>query len=336
MKYKYTSLGFVLWILTMSTSRAQLISEGADLVIQSGATIHVDGLSLTPSISINLNNRFFYRIESSISGTPHSSITRVHRIVLPIVFTGKVGMRYKSGELFGNQEADLQFSFNNPETNIFSIPTNKSVVDANANYIEENVTNLALYDITATSSGSTLPVRLIDFTATAKETTAWLAWSTSEEINSDYFEIQHSVDGKQWNEVGRVKANEESKVAKTYAFEHDQPANGENLYRLKMVDQDNTFAYSRVRSIAIKKGNALTLHPNPVTDWLTIKTADWASIKKLGITNVSGVNVKELNERQLSELGDKKIDLHDFPSGIYMISITGNDGAVQTEKIFKN
>ena len=55
---------------------------------------------------------------------------------------------------------------------------------------------------------SALPVTLINFECTLSDaSTTMLQWSTSEETNSDYFEIQHSINGKQWIEIGRVKAN---------------------------------------------------------------------------------------------------------------------------------
>lgn len=184
---------------------------------------------------------------------------------------------------------------------------------------------------------SALPVKLIDFKCVLTDaSTVSLTWSTSEEANSDHFEIQHSMNGKQWKAVGRVKANGESNAVKTYSFEHDSPANGENFYRLKMVDQDGTFAYSRVRNIDFKGVSGVTFHPNPVSDWLTIDARDWTSMKELKITNVSGVTVGAYNEAQLQKLQGKAIDFQDFPSGIYIISMTKKDGSVQSEKIFKN
>ena len=177
---------------------------------------------------------------------------------------------------------------------------------------------------------------LVDFTITPKETSISLSWSTSEETESDYFAILNSNDGKQWTEIGRIRAQGKSDSVKTYTHEHDQPIKGENFYRLMMVDLDESFAYSRIRSIIFKAESLVLFHPNPVIDWLSIKAPDWTAVKKLSITNVVGVKVKEFSEKHLDELKDMAINFQDFPAGVYLINITDHDGMIQMEKIFKN
>ncbi|MCF0041685.1 T9SS type A sorting domain-containing protein [Dyadobacter fanqingshengii] len=184
---------------------------------------------------------------------------------------------------------------------------------------------------------SALPVKLIDFQcALTDAATVSLTWSTSEETSSDYFLIQHSTNGKHWAGIGHLKANGESNAVKTYAFEHSNPAKGENLYRLQMVDQDGTYAYSRVRNVVFEAINGLSFHPNPVSDWLTVDAKDWVSMKELKVTNIAGATVGAFREEQLQKLPGKAINFQDFPSGIYIISITRKDGSVHSEKIFKN
>jgi hypothetical protein len=336
MRDKFTVMSLAVCLLVEIPSKAQFTTEGAGCIVQANATIHVDGLSLTPTATLDLSDKTFYHYEESVSGKPHSSINRFHRIYLPIVFTGKVGMRYQATELNGNQEADLQLSFIDPKTYKFSIPTNKTVVDVNTNYLEEDVVNLELYDITAVSSGSVLPVKLINFTAMANEKHVLIAWTTSEETNSDYFEVQHSVDGKEWKAIGRVEASGESDVDKTYSYEHNGPLPGENLYRLKMMDQDGTFAYSRIRIVKMDVESVFSFHPNPVSDLLKIDVADWSSLKNIKVSNASGLTVAELNELQITNLSEKAINVRKFPSGMYLIQVTHKDGTVKNGKVFKN
>ena len=331
-----TKLLLALCLLMSFQTNGQLITEGALLHVQPNATLYVDGLLITPAVTLDLGDKLFYRMEGSVSGNPHSSIARIHRILPPVVFTGKVGMRYQAVELFGNQEADLQFSFNDPKTNKFSIPTNKTVVDVNANYLEEDVVNLELYDITAVSAGSVLPVKLINFTIMAKENNVLIAWTTSEEVNSNYFEVQHSVDGKEWKAIGQVKAIGNSDVEKTYSYEHNAPVKGDNLYRLKMVDEDGTFAYSRLRTVKYGGLGSLALHPNPVSDWLRIDAEDWSVFKHIKITNMAGETVNELDEEQIKNLTERAINVRNLPAGIYLVHFTQHDGTLNIGKVFKN
>lgn len=335
MKNKYTTIGVILLVLIAIQSKAQLYIQGNSILIQSAATIHIDGLSLTPAVAINLINNEINHLESAIVGSPYPSINRIYKVDSKTPFTGKIGMRYQPSELNGNDENLLQFSFGD-ENLTFTVPTNKSTVDVNKHYIEEDVVSQELWAITATTSGSFLPVKLVDFTAISQETSAHIAWSTSEETNSDYFEIQHSTNGKQWTNIGEVKAEGESKAIKTYTFQHTSPVEGNNFYRLKMIDQDGSFAYSRVRKVDFKIKSQLTLHPNPVSDFLTVAAADLNSLVRLEITNMSGHKVREIEEQQLQSLSGGIVDVKDLPSGMYIFNITSKDGSVRAEKIFKN
>ncbi len=94
-----------------------------------------------------------------------------------------------------------------------------------------------------------LPVTLTSFIATKEGQTAQLKWSTTEETNSDRFEIERSQNGKNWDLIGTQKSNGESTSLKNYTFSDVKPLNGENLYRLKMIDRDATYAYSRIQSL---------------------------------------------------------------------------------------
>src|SRR6185436_10796251 len=80
------------------------------------------------------------------------------------------------------------------------------------------------------------PILLLNFDAVKQGTTSQLSWQTSSEINSDHFEIEYSKDGVTWQTLGNVAAAGNSSVTKSYGFNHPNPVNGANYYRLKQVD----------------------------------------------------------------------------------------------------
>lgn len=75
-----------------------------------------------------------------------------------------------------------------------------------------------------------------------------MSWSTTEETGSDHFEIQRSLDGKNWKTLGPVKSSGESKTKKDYSFADPQAQPGQNLFRLKMIDLNGYFALSAIRT----------------------------------------------------------------------------------------
>lgn len=175
-----------------------------------------------------------------------------------------------------------------------------------------------------------LPVKLVSFSAAREGNTATLSWSTSEESNSDYFDVQRSGDGKAWEKLKTVTAKGESSVEVQYSAVDDSPMGGNNLYRLKMVDKDGTFAFSKIQSVEfddLKTG--YTLFPNPVSDKLNFKsTEDWNSVSSIKIYNTQGV---EVYTSPLVPV--KEVDVKSLPSGTYVVKLSRGSRQSQSYKV---
>ncbi|MHA4738027.1 T9SS type A sorting domain-containing protein [Dyadobacter sp. MSC1_007] len=179
------------------------------------------------------------------------------------------------------------------------------------------------------TSNLPLPVKLVNFDVRKEGGTAQLAWSTSEESNSAYFEVQRSPDGKKWQPVTTVPAKGESKVLEHYEAIDENPLNGINLYRLKMVDKDGTSALSRIHKIDFHPQVQYALFPNPVSDLLSLQTADdWKQIDKVEIFNINGTKVysSPLNP-------GKQINIKSLPVGTYVVKLTRKDTQVSDHRI---
>ena len=174
---------------------------------------------------------------------------------------------------------------------------------------------------------SPLPVTLVSFTVQKEGQAAQLKWATTAETNSDYFEIQHSITGKQWAKIGNVASNGESSTLKNYTFSHDAPVNGENLYRLRMVDKDQTFAYSRIQSVQFDGlAKDLTVYPNPVSDKLFLR--DFKEITSIQIYDLNGKAVYQANASTTGE-----VNISGLGSGMYIVKIGRSNGLASTQKI---
>ncbi len=174
-----------------------------------------------------------------------------------------------------------------------------------------------------------LPVILTSFTASKEAQTSLLSWSTTEESNSDHFDIQHSVNAKNWSSIGIVSAQGESKVLKKYTFTHEEPAGGENLYRLKMVDKDGTFAYSRIVSLLFDEGAIANIYPNPARTFVNVTASQ--PISEVQLINLSGVTMMSKNFN-----GTNKKEPWTFGAiipGAYQVKIITKNGSVQYKKV---
>lgn len=109
-----------------------------------------------------------------------------------------------------------------------------------------------------------LPIELSDFWCSATVTGARLNWTTQSEYNNDRFEILRSFDGALFTKVGEVKGSGTSADLHQYFFLDDHMTSNRVYYRLKQIDLDGVYAYSKVIALLSQKESAKFLaFPNP-------------------------------------------------------------------------
>lgn len=104
--------------------------------------------------------------------------------------------------------------------------------------------------ITALRASVTLPVTLSSITAKKEGEVVSIKWSTSSESNSSHFIVLKSINGKDFHQIGRIEASDNSNTRVDYAFKDIEPVNGVNYYKLKMVDMDGEYKESFVLTVS--------------------------------------------------------------------------------------
>ncbi len=167
-----------------------------------------------------------------------------------------------------------------------------------------------------------LPVTLTAFEGKNTPEGNLLNWTTTTETNNDHFEIQHTPDGRNFIELGKVSGVGNSAVVNHYRFLHSNYPTGLSYYRLKQVDRDGKSAYSRVIKIDAANSGQLKFFPNPVQSLLTVQLPD-ASLKMVNVKviNISGREVITKRGVKLSN-GEYVLDLSKLPVGIYRVVLT--------------
>jgi hypothetical protein len=135
-----------------------------------------------------------------------------------------------------------------------------------------------------------------------------------------------------WQEIGRVNAHGNSQALQMYAFTDVQPASGENNYRLRMVDIDQSYRYSEVVSVSIQAPvNRFNLFPLPVQTILNLEGQFKTGIQ-LELYTIQGQMIETYNIEAGSLFS---IDLSHLNSGAYLIKIIRNNETVQVQTIFR-
>jgi hypothetical protein len=185
---------------------------------------------------------------------------------------------------------------------------------------------------------ATLPVVLVQFIATKGDNgTVKLSWTTSQEVNAGYFDVERSGDQTGWIKIGSVKAKGNSSIATDYSLFDNLPLDGTGFYRLKMVDLDGKFVYSKTVSVSADKNNVpLVIYNNPFTDLIRIKV-NVSRAQNLTMTVSDMLGKTYIRQSLQAQAGDNLVNLQPAViggSGMYILRITG-DSYNQTAKIEK-
>ena len=183
------------------------------------------------------------------------------------------------------------------------------------------------------SAMTLLPVELSFFKVENNECQTIVKWQTASEYNTSHFEIEVSNDGKVFHRIEKIQAIGFSLNKKSYQALIKKPTGKKNYFRLKMVDRDDSFSYSKVASIENNCHdymNGVNIFPNPISANETLKIQFYSNgfSSSFLIKDVFG---KTINNLELSKENEGQqyfeLEVFDLPAGIYYImDQTGNVG----------
>jgi alpha-tubulin suppressor-like RCC1 family protein len=185
-----------------------------------------------------------------------------------------------------------------------------------------------------------LPIQLLNFSAQMLNKSISLKWSTATETNNDYFTIERSRDGTNFEEIKKAKGSGNSTWVINYQTTDQEPYTGLSYYRLKQTDFDGKFTYSNLAPVdfdAMSSDNSLSIYPNPSSSGQQMRLSLTAPeneeilvvvydimgkeyFSKIIITQQSGENVLALDP------GEK------LASGVYYVTAT-TDNKVFRKKL---
>ena len=187
------------------------------------------------------------------------------------------------------------------------------------------------------TESSTLPVELVQFVATRNpDQTIRLSWATAQEINSGSFDVERSADLVSWTKIGNVKAKGYASTTTNYSYNDEFPLAGTGYYRLKMIDLDGKFLYSKILTVSSDNiSQPLVGYSNPFSDAIRVKVnVDRAENLTLTVSDIIGKTY--LKQSYNAQAGDNLITLvpAGAASGMYILHIQGNTYE-QTVKLAK-
>lgn len=178
-----------------------------------------------------------------------------------------------------------------------------------------------------------LPVELVHFSAkTFESNQVKCEWTTASEVNNDFFEVQRSADGQNFETIGLVDGTGSTSSYSNYFFTDAVPLQGLNYYRLRQNDFDGNFEYSEIVKVEVVS-ELYSVYPNPVKEkyYLKLDEADKSGTQIIQLHNTLG---KIVFSRRVGE-NEKSVELDraGFPAGSYFLSIIQNGEKRYSERI---
>lgn len=254
-------------------------------------------------------------------GSESGAVGNFSKLVNKLVFTGNDGITgYKTWQSDGTASG----------TNIASGIANTG--DGNMQELVE--TEIKIFaSISQSDTGSELwganfsiilPVVLLDFTGKLVKDDAVLNWKTADENNTYEFIIERSTDGSIYEPVGRATAQNTPGIHHYQFTDASITSTGATVfyYRLKQVDIDSRFTYSRIISLQTgdKNENMIRIYPNPARDQIIIESSTLSGPVHYRVFDTNGKTVVRKSE-QVSAGSNLQLDISNLPAGVYFLDL---------------
>ena len=233
-------------------------------------------------------------------------------------------------------DGTLVYTYNGTSnTNMYWTGATNAIV---GNIMDGGGSNVSVLDnvIIQNASQIILPLQILSFEAQATGSSANLTWSTSSMANDKRFAIERSSDGWSYETIS-TDANQSLSGTNNYQFIDRNPINGNNYYRLSIIDNDGNQNYSSVQYLSFSNTTRLSVHcfPNPTIDYINVTNGGQAGIYAYSLFTIDGKRVQEGNIN-LADGGNEQLNVKTAPKGILLLELQNEqDHSTTTIKIVK-
>lgn len=205
-------------------------------------------------------------------------------------------------------------------------------LDASAGANRPKISAIEIMPQAGCGTGNPFPIELLSFEAERRDEQVVLNWATASENNNDFFTIERSQDGFQFEEIQKVASLGNSQQKRAYQTIDAQPLQGANYYRLKQTDLDGQFSYSHTVLVAFYTGE-VEIYPNPVHNGeaitIAFEMAERGTVS-LSLNNILGQEVSKSTTTLAKGRHEQSLNIQDLRQGYYLLKLKiGNKTIVQ-------
>ena len=185
-----------------------------------------------------------------------------------------------------------------------------------------------------TISPNPVPVKWIDFTGVkVRNNAVKLNWKVSE-IDNHHYVVERSIDGVRFSSIGEVEASTLPGNEHSYAFLDNSPFASKNYYRIKQVDKNGSYSYSKIISVTIDESlGSWVVYPNPTTDKVNLFCNANYNNMQIEVYDAIGKLIYSQTKEKANKGEVISVSLNNLAKGVYSIKIQANNAATTTKKV---
>ncbi len=236
----------------------------------------------------------------------------------PFVFSSNYKVRLVVSDINNTTEGSIPDFYRN---SVGNAPSPNTVISMSNGEVED-------YNAPAVL----LPVTFGAIDAVANKCNVYLSFGYSVQLNNNRFDIEHSVNGTTWKQLSTA-GNTGNAGEQQYTYLHTNPAYGNNYYRIKQVDNDGRFSYSKIimAQSTCAGTERIIMYPNPVYSNLTIILSAISGKAALRITDATGKLIMNIPAKAYMNT----IQTENLHRGMYIISVYEGGKIIYNSKFVK-
>jgi hypothetical protein len=202
-------------------------------------------------------------------------------------------------------------------------------------FLFAGLTRAAAQTTSNSTSTSNTPALIMSFNGQVTNNAANLTWVMENETNSKWFVIERSGDDGEYDSIGVVTGINNNNSTSTYTYSDNNMLNGNNYYRLRMVDMDNVVRYSKIVSLydlqqTETASSKMTIFPNPAAATINYTVASSSNQQVIvQVYNLAGVVLLTAEQQLNAGNNVQTIAVSSLKAGNYFLKITNVEGSSQ-------
>jgi hypothetical protein len=318
--------GAASWSITVNSNYRNIIYAGGVLTVTSQASGAAEKTDCSSSVTVSCPTTATPAI------SPTSSSILIGQTVTYDISNSASGLLYA---ITSASSSTTNFAVSKWGTGSnLSIPTNTFTSEGTYNVLISAVSFSGAGCLTSSAAtinvSAVLPVTLTYFTGKYEDGQSRLSWETSMEEHVDRFAIERSDDGRQFTEIGNVKAAGNSNWPIKYGYIDNKPISNNAWYRSRTVDLDGKARYSNVIRLTNTAShvNVLSVTPNPFESFVRVQLyANKVLPAAIRLVDVTGREIYKVSN--VLSAGNNTILLNlsaSLAKGVYVLQVlTGNE-----------